>query len=167
MYRSIDDFIASWDYEASATRKLFELLRDDVLPQAVNDQGRTIARLAWHIAQTIPEMMALTGLQVTGLGAHDPVPDHSASIAEAYKAAAASLVEELRRHWTDATLTQMDDMYGERWSRGQTLAALIAHQTHHRGQLTVLMRQAGLIVPGIYGPAREEWGAMGIEPPAV
>jgi hypothetical protein len=26
----------------------------------------------------------------------------------------------------------------------------------------VLMRQAGLSVPGVYGPAREEWAAMGM-----
>ena len=26
----------------------------------------------------------------------------------------------------------------------------------------VLMRQAGLKVPGVYGPAREEWAAMGM-----
>jgi hypothetical protein len=24
------------------------------------------------------------------------------------------------------------------------------------------MRQAGLVVPGIYGPAREEWAKMGM-----
>jgi len=167
MYRAIDDFFATWTYEASVTQKLFDVLRDDVLLQAVDDHGRTIARLAWHIAQTIPEMMALAGLQVTGIGAHDPVPGHAAPIAAAYKAAAESLVEQLRLHWTDATLSQEDDMYGERWSRGQTLAILIAHQAHHRGQLTVLMRQAGLVVPGIYGPAREKWGAMGLEPPPV
>ncbi|MCC6774415.1 MAG: DinB family protein [Gemmatimonadaceae bacterium] len=167
MYRAIDDFIATWNYEASSTQKLFEGLRDDVLMQAVDGHGRTIARLAWHIAQTIPEMMALAGLQVTGIGAHDPVPERAAPIAAAYKAATESLVEQVRRHWTDATLSQVDDMYGEQWTRGQTLAILVAHQAHHRGQLTVLMRQAGLPVPGIYGPAREEWGAMGMEPPPV
>ena len=43
----------------------------------------------------------------------------------------------------------------------------LSHQTHHRGQMTVLMRQAGLTVPGVYGPAREEWAAMGMEPPTV
>ena len=31
----------------------------------------------------------------------------------------------------------------------------------------VLMRQAGLKVPGVYGPAREEWTAYGMQPPAV
>jgi uncharacterized damage-inducible protein DinB len=53
-------------------------------------------------------------------------------------------------------------MYGDKWKRGQTLHALILHQAHHRGQMTVLMRQAGLPVPGIYGPSREEWEAFGM-----
>ena len=44
------------------------------------------------------------------------------------------------------------------------LSSLIRHQAHHRGQMTVLMRQAGLPVPGVYGPAREEWKAYGQEP---
>jgi len=38
------------------------------------------------------------------------------------------------------------------------------HQTHHRAQMTVLMRQAGLKVPGVYGPSREEWSQMGMPP---
>jgi len=44
---------------------------------------------------------------------------------------------------------------------------LIQHQNHHRGQMTVLMRQAGLTVPGIYGPAKEEWGNFGMEAPEM
>jgi len=33
--------------------------------------------------------------------------------------------------------------------------------------MTVLMRQAGLRVPGVYGPAHEDWAGMGMEPPEV
>ena len=33
--------------------------------------------------------------------------------------------------------------------------------------MTVLMREAGLDVPGIYGPARQEWAAFGMQPPSV
>ena len=58
-------------------------------------------------------------------------------------------------------------MYGEPWQRALTLAILVAHQTHHRGQMTVLMRQAGLKVPGVYGPSKDEWAAMGASPPEV
>jgi len=31
--------------------------------------------------------------------------------------------------------------------------------------MTVLMRQAGLVVPGVYGPAREEWGQYNMPAP--
>ncbi|HUJ75909.1 MAG TPA: DinB family protein, partial [bacterium] len=56
--------------------------------------------------------------------------------------------------------------YGRPWRRASVLSSLVRHQIHHRGQLTVLMRQAHLVVPGIYGPAREEWVTMGMEPQA-
>jgi uncharacterized damage-inducible protein DinB len=58
-------------------------------------------------------------------------------------------------------------MYGEKWKRGVTLTVLVTHQAHHRGQMTVLMRQAGLRVTGVYGPAREEWAGMGMSAPEI
>ena len=58
-------------------------------------------------------------------------------------------------------------MYGDKWKRGITLNVLITHQAHHRGQMTVLMRQAGLKVPGVYGPSREEWAGTGAAPPEI
>ena len=73
----------------------------------------------------------------------------------------------MRAKWSDASLAVEDEMYGQKWARALTLAILVAHQTHHRGQMTVLMRQAGLKVPGFYGPAKEEWAAMGMKPPEV
>lgn len=167
MYKTLNDFIAHWAYEAQATQKTLDALTDASLSQEVYNDGRTAGRLAWHIAQTIPEMMARTGLHVKGVGEHDPVPKHAADIANGYRAAAASLVDEIKANWTDATLSESDDMYGERWTRSQTLSALTGHQNHHRGQLTVLMRQAGLRVPAIYGPTREDWALMGMEPPAI
>ena len=44
---------------------------------------------------------------------------------------------------------------------------LVTHQTHHRGQMTVLMRQAGLKVPDVYGPAKEGWATYGMPAPRV
>ena len=55
--------------------------------------------------------------------------------------------------WQDQAL-----LCGPRRLKGQAPFA----EAHHRGQMTVLMRQAGLTVPGIYGPAQEEWAAMGM-----
>ena len=56
-----------------------------------------------------------------------------------------------------------DDMYGEMWAKGKTLGVLVTHQIHHRAQLTIVMRLAGLKVPGVYGPSNEEWAAMGMQ----
>lgn len=167
MNAKIEKFAATWAYESDGTQKCFDRLTDASLGQSVDADGRTIARLAWHITQTIPEMMKGTGLQVAGPSEHEPPPAHAAEIAAAYRAAAEALIREIRANWTDATLAVTDNMYGEQWTRSQTLQALVAHQIHHRGQLTVLMRQAGLSVPGIYGPAREEWAGMGMEPPTI
>ena len=35
-------------------------------------------------------------------------------------------------------------------------STVIHHGVHHRGQLMLLARQAGGVVPGVYGPNREE-----------
>jgi uncharacterized damage-inducible protein DinB len=59
-------------------------------------------------------------------------------------------------------------MFGQfEWAKGFSLSMLINHQIHHRGQMTILMRQANLIVTGVYGPAKEEWSQMGMEAPAI
>jgi len=167
VYRTIPDFLAQWEYESSSTGRLLDVLTDASLAQAVVPGGRTAGRLAWHIAQTLPEMMNKTGLAVGGVDEHALAPSSAAEIAAAYRAASASLVAEITAKWTDASLATDDDMYGERWTKAMTLGALVCHQIHHRGQLTVLMRQAGLTVPGMYGPAAEEWAHMGMEPPPV
>ncbi|NIU73596.1 MAG: hypothetical protein GWN71_08445, partial [Gammaproteobacteria bacterium] len=79
----------------------------------------------------------------------------------AYDAVSSELVAAVRAGWTDETLLETDDMYGQSWTRGASAAALILHEVHHRAQLTVLVRQAGLEVPGVFGPAKEEWARYG------
>jgi len=167
MYRRIEDFLRNWEYEVDSTKKVFANLTDVTLGQAVTNNHRTLGRLAWHITQTIPEMMNRTGLQVTGVDDHAPVPPKAADIAKAYAVASDSLAKEIAAKWNDASLETEDDMYGEKWKRGVTLSALLMHQAHHRGQMTVLMRQAGLRVPGVYGPALEDWASYGQPAPPV
>jgi uncharacterized damage-inducible protein DinB len=167
MISGIAEFEYHWSQEVEATQKIFKHLTDKSLSQSVTPDGRTLGRLAWHITTTIPEMMSKTGLTLAGPAPHDPVPVSARAIFRAYNDVAISLLERIKSSWTNATLQVEDDMYGQRWKRGYTLTALIFHQIHHRGQMTVLMRQAGLDVPGIYGPARQEWSAWGMQPPAV
>jgi uncharacterized damage-inducible protein DinB len=167
MFRRVSDFTAAWEHESASTLLILRALDDRSLGQAVAADHRTLGRLAWHLATTLGEMMDRTGLKVAG-PAHDaPVPPSAAAIASAYESAARSVADQVAHGWTDAALEVTDDMYGQKWPRGGTLMALVCHQAHHRGQMTVLMRQAGLPVPGVYGPAREEWTAYGMPPPEV
>jgi uncharacterized damage-inducible protein DinB len=167
MYRRIEDFVRNWEHEAENTGKVIGALTEASLGQAVANGHRILGRLAWRLAQTIPERMNQTGLSVTGVDPHAPVPGTVAAIKKAYADASASLLTEVKGKWDDAALEVEDNMYGESWKRGLTLSALMMHQAHHRGQMTVLMRQTGLKVPGIYGPALEDWAAYGQKPPDV
>lgn len=161
MLRKIEDFQKNWTYEAEMTGKVLQTLTDESLGQKVTTDGRDLGFLGWHITQTLGEMLALVGLKISAPDQHAPRPDSATEIAAAYEKAGKSVAEQVAANWTDETLLQTDEMYGDIWARGLTLFYLITHQTHHRGQMTVLMRQAGLPVPGIYGPSKEEWAAFG------
>jgi uncharacterized damage-inducible protein DinB len=167
MFRSITDFVHVWEPEIENTQKILKHITNASMTQAVNAEGRTLGRLAWHIATSIPEMMNRTGLHVGQPHHDDPVPATAKEIFQGYNQAAIALLDEVRANWTDESLEVVDDMYGDKWKRGFTLQVLVFHQIHHRGQMTVLMRQAGLRVPGVFGPAREDWAQMGMEPPEV
>lgn len=167
MFLTVDNFLKAWEYESGATERMLGMLTDESLKQEVTPQDRTLGRLAWHIVCTIHEMMTRAGLQFDAPTEELPVPATAREIADGYRQASAAFVEALKRQWTDETLKEVRNMYGEEWPNGLTLSILIQHQIHHRGQMTVLMRQAGLKVPGVYGPSREEWSQYGLEAPRV
>jgi len=163
MYRRISDFLNDWKEESQSTTAVLDALTDESLSQRVTPTGRSLGKLDWHIAQSV-HMATEAGLE--GLEApreHEPIPTSARTIRDAYVAAAASLAKVVEKGWTDAQLGDEVPMYGESWARGRVLSVIIRHEAHHRGQMTVLMRQAGLIVPGPYGPAREQWAAYGME----
>ncbi len=164
MFHRIDEFIQGWKHESATTLKLMETLTDESLSCQVTPEGRTLGYLAWHIALCIGEMSSKAGLPVRGPAEDSDAPSTAAEISAAYRDSAAQLTDTVSAHWTDATLEEEVNMYGEQWKKGFVLSVLLAHEVHHRGQMTVLMRQAGLKVPGVYGPSREEWAAFGMPP---
>lgn len=167
MFSNLDDFFKEWTEEEQATQKVLDMLTDESLSQPVGEGYRTLGRLAWHVATALDEMVGHTGLQFSAARFGNPVPDTAQEIAEAYRFSNQSMVTAMRENWTDETLGKELNMYGEMWSVETILKVLMLHQIHHRGQMTVLMRQAGLKVPGLYGPSKEEWAVMGAEPPEV
>jgi len=167
MITTIEQFKKAWQKESDNTRKIFAGLTDETLNKALVDDHRTLGRLAWHITQTISEMLSKTGLEPEGPGENEPVPATSEEIRKAYDMAAGSLLKQVTERWNDESLLIEDELYGEKWARGMTLRILLDHEIHHRGQITVLMRLAGLKVPGIYGPSKEEWSKFNMKEPEI
>lgn len=164
MFRTIADFEQSWKTESEATLKILNALTDASLSQRVSPEGRTLGKIAWHVVQSVNEMLVAAKLPVGGPAPEAPQPTAATDFVRAWEAASAAGLKAVKDQWTDAALGEEIEMYGEKWSRALTLSVLIVHAVHHRGQMTVLMRQAGLKVPGVYGPAREEWAAFGAPP---
>ena len=166
MFRTVEDFLNEYQQLNERTIKIFSELADSNLKKAVKAGHRNLGQLAWHIVVTVPEMMGRTGLPVSSVDQEAPPPKSAAKILKGYKQVSHELKEAIKSQWTDKTLLQTDDMYGEAWMRGKTLFSLITHEIHHVGQMTVLLRQAGAQVPGLYGPSKEEWSQFGMQPPS-
>ncbi len=162
MIRTIQDFERQWQYEVEMTLKLFGCLTDEKLFIRVTPEGRELRQIAFHMTQTIGEMLTMCGLTIDAPEHTDTAPSTVADLNASFSRAATSALQEVKTHWSDATLLETNEMYGEQWAKGYTLNCMILHHAHHRGQMTVLMRQAGLKVVGVYGPAKEEWIAMGL-----
>jgi uncharacterized damage-inducible protein DinB len=168
MFRTISDFLAAWSFESEATAKVFRALTDASLDHRLTPGTRSLGGLAWHLTGTLGEMMTHAGLPLSTLpNEHSPAPRTVAELVQTYEASAKAVADAVQANWTDGQLQDEIPMYGEKWKKTFVLSALIAHQTHHRGQMTVVMRHAGLRVPGIYGPAEEDWATMGMKAPAV
>ena len=163
IYGTIADFLKDWKSESANTQKVLNRLTDETFTREVFPGVRTIEVLAKHIASSAAEMINRTGLSV-----YNPDEDlehaNASAVDEIYKKVSDSLVSEISSKWSDEDLKKEDDMYGEMWPRYETLATLVKHEIHHRAQLITLMRAAGITPPGVYGPAKEEWSAYGMEP---
>src|ERR1035437_3403665 len=148
MYYKISDFVSDFDLETAATLKIFNNLTDKSLDQKVTEKGRSLGKIAWHITGAFGEIGSTALLQVYRAD-EKPMPKSAKIIAEEYSKSAESLKDAVVKGWNDESLKEEINMYGQTWTKGQTLSTLLVHQMHHRGQMTVLMRQAGLKVPGI------------------
>jgi uncharacterized damage-inducible protein DinB len=167
MYTTIAEFIEEWNQEAASTQKVLDALTDSSLQQSVAQEHRTLARIAWHVVTSTPEMLNEFGVTVEHVENSSTVPSSAKEIADTFRKVSADTMDAVKQQWTDASLKEMKNVFGMEMQKAVTLSLLIKHIIHHRGQITVLMRQAGLNVPGVYGPSRDEWSQMGMEAPAL
>ncbi len=156
MFTTVRHFLKAWRHESAQTARVLAELTDESLGQRVAAGHRTLGELAWHITVSEREIVGRTGLEYDAPTKQDPQPPRAAQIHSAYVDGAKALASVVEQQWNDESLRMRDSLYGEQWPRGLTLAVMLYHEIHHRGQMTVLMRQAGLKVPGVYGPSKDD-----------
>lgn len=167
MFQTLEHFLKSWEFEAAATYKLFSNLTDESLNQGTTSQNWTLGRIAWHTVAAIRIITSNTNLTFDAPAEDYPVPTSSQFIKDNYQQASNAFVLAVKQQWTDETMQDCIEFMGQQIPIGSLLMFLLQHQSHHRGQMTILMRQAELTVPGIYGPSKEEWIMFGMKAPRM
>jgi uncharacterized damage-inducible protein DinB len=155
MYRKKDDFLQEWNIASQGTLKVLQALTDETLDQAIAEGHNTLGWLGWHLATSPAFFGGQVGLKIEAAGRPNDVPHSAADIVEAYRQVSDQIKQEVEK-LSDEQLVEAVDSFAGIIPRGSLLRSMLDHQTHHRGQMTVLLRQAGLRVPGVMGPTKED-----------
>jgi len=159
----IDGMLEELDREAQTTRRVLERVPGDKLAWKPHAKARTLGELALHIAMVpgaVAEMIA------------SPSPAQPPKFSDPKPTSAAELIPALEQSIGKAkrALGGMDDatllatwrlMAGERELFAVPRVALLRsimlnHWYHHRGQLTVYLRELDVPIPSVYGPSADE-----------
>ncbi len=156
MYHDISEFLELYKWESSTTTKVLAALTDGSLSQAKAEGHNNLGDIAWHVATAPAFMLNEIKLDMPKFEWGTPEGLTVAKISETY----ADLLAKVDAHAANITpddIKAVHHVFGMMdWPAGAMLNALIVHEVHHRGQMSVLMRQAGLVVPSIYGPNHED-----------
>lgn len=155
MYRKVEDFILDWNNSVTGTVSVFNAMTDNKLDQAIVEEHSTLGWLAWHLTNAPVFLSKFVGLEIPPVGNPQEVPTSVKTIVEAYETMAKALSNAVSDMSDDALLEEVA-AFGGTATRSLILRKIVDHQTHHRGQMTVLLRQAGLPVPGVMGPTKEQ-----------
>jgi uncharacterized damage-inducible protein DinB len=154
-----DDFLKVYGYESGGTANVLKNLTDASLKVAKAEGHTTVGDIAWHIATAPAFMVGQTGFDMPEFGWGTPEGLTVAKIVETYEGLAAKVKEQAAAK-TPEDMEKTWRVWDMDWTTANMLHAMISHEIHHRGQLTVLMRQQGLTVPSIYGPNYEQTQEM-------
>jgi len=156
--------IAELEHEGATTRKVLERIPPETFDWKPHEKSMTMGRLATHVA----EMHGWTKHTV-----EEPELDFAKFD---YKPFEPKTTEELVQHFEKSfneaieTLKgASDEIWFEPWSlkNGETTyftmpkvvvmrSMVLNHIVHHRGQLSVYLRENNIPVPPMYGPSADE-----------
>jgi uncharacterized damage-inducible protein DinB len=160
---TINALLLELEQETGTTRRVLERLDGDQFDWRPHPKSLTLGQLAMHVA-TIPGAIAdISTRDSFDVGATIPRPDatSTAEVLEALQESVAS-ARAIFGAMDDAALqTPWRMMLGGQEVGAMTRGALLRtvlfnHWYHHRGQLSVYLRETGSLVPAIYGASADE-----------
>ena len=153
MFSNKSELMALFEEESAKTQAVLTALTAEACSQPLAPGFKTAGELAFHLIMAIPAISQFLGFVYTDLPP-ESIQSSPQQLSDAYR----RIHERCTKHILDLTDEQLFQqrfaVYSQQWSAAYTISILIRHEIHHRGQLTVLMRQAGLALPDIYGPAK-------------
>ena len=159
----VDGLLQELEEEAKTTRRVLERVPNDRLSWRPHPKARTLGELALHVA-TVPggvaELVAAPS-PVQAPQFKDPVPASAAELVPALDTAIMKAKECLGEMDDEAVLATWRLMLGERELLALPRLAMLRsvmlnHWYHHRGQLSVYLRELDVPIPSIYGPSADE-----------
>ena len=158
MYRKIDDFVKEWKHNCAGTIAIMESITEEKKHFSIVEGHNSLESLSWHLTTAPLYFLGLIG-QPLNVQLNPSVPPQTMKeIIDEYKKVSEEVVNAVK-NLNDKLLENEVDMHGNPTPIGAILRTLVDHQTHHRAQMQVLLRQAGLPVPGVMGPTKEQSNA--------
>jgi len=155
----VETFFAIWDREARKTVEMLEMLPSGQYDFRPDATGRSLGELAWHLA----ELDAYVSFGIaTGTFSVDSKPPNIKrpmtieALAPGYKRVHEEARERLRTLKAADVEKEMQFFGSTQTVSGLLWDRMLLHSIHHRGQLSLLIRMAGGIVPPVFGPTREQ-----------
>jgi uncharacterized damage-inducible protein DinB len=159
----IEGMLQELDQEAQTTRRVLERVPENQLAWRPHQKARTLGELALHVAMVPGAVAELIS---------SPSPAQAPTFVDPSPNSASELIPALEQSIGKAkrVLSGMDDaalmstwrlMLGERELFAVPRVALLRsimlnHWYHHRGQLSVYLRELDVPIPSIYGPSADE-----------
>lgn len=159
----IDGMLQELEQETQTTRRVLERVPDDQLGWRPHERARTLGELALHVAMVPGGVAELVASPSPAQAPRftDPSPKSAAELIPALDQSIAK-AKQMLGGMDDATLTATWRlMQGDRELFAIPRVAMLRsvmlnHWYHHRGQLTVYLRELGVPIPSIYGPSADE-----------
>ena len=158
-----DAMIGEFAQESTGTRKMLERIPEDNLLWKPHEKSMTMGRLATHLAE-IPEWaetivnhesfdMAASDYKPKEFGKAEILELFDKNVQDFKKILSGQPDERLFQNWK---LLSGDHVAVEMPRLAYLRGFVLSHGIHHRGQLSVYLRENDIPLPALYGPSADE-----------